>query len=113
MAVGFKRYVVCGAMVISFALFAVNTMAQSNLSVYTGRYKRDVKGYQAYLDVFVNNGKLKAKQSWDGKTKTLKYLGDNKFIISMYGWAVKFARNKQNKPVGMEVLGREIWIKVQ
>lgn len=107
-----KKLIVSGLVGISFFLVCLTATAQASLSAYTGKYKMDVKGYQAYVDVFIKDNKLRAKQSWDGKTRTFEYLGDNMFIISMDGWAIKFIRNKANKVIQMQVLANEVWIKV-
>jgi hypothetical protein len=112
MNTGIKRSVISGIVGVSFFLMSVTAAAQTTLLAYTGKYKRDVNGYQAYVDVFIKDHKLRAKQSWDGKTRTFEYVGDNKFIIAMDGWAIKFIRNKANKVIQMQVLGNEVWMKI-
>jgi hypothetical protein len=107
-----KRSIVSGLAGILFFLMSMTAAAQTSLAAYTGKYKMDVNGYHAYVDVFIKDNKLRAKQSWDGKTRTFEYLGDNKFIIAMDGWAIQFIRNKANKVIQMQVLANEIWIKV-
>jgi hypothetical protein len=107
-----KRFIVSGLVGISFFLMSRISAAQTSLSAYTGKYTMNVNGYHAYVDVFIKDNKLRAKQSWDGKTRTFEYLGDNKFIIAMDGWAIQFIRNKANKVIQMQVLANEIWIKV-
>ena len=82
-----KRFIVSGIVGVLFSLMSLTAAAQTTLLAYTGKYKRDVNGYQAYVDVFIKDHKLRAKQSWDGKTRTFEYVGDNKFIIAMDGWA--------------------------
>ena len=107
-----KKLIVGGIVCISFFLMSLTAAAQKSLSAYTGKYTMNVNGYQAYVDVFIKDNKLRAKQSWDGKTKTLERVGDNKFIIAMDGWAIKFIRNKANKVIQMQVLANEIWTKI-
>lgn len=86
--------------------------AQKSLSAYTGQYTQNVNGYHAYLNVYIENNKLKVKQSWDGNVRTLDFITENRFIISMDGWAIKFIRNKANKVIQMQVLASEIWTKI-
>lgn len=106
-----KSFIVSGIICICFFLMSLTAAAQT-LSAYTGKYTMNVNGYHAYVDVFIKDNKLRAKQSWDGKTRTFEYLGNNKFIIAMDGWAIQFIRNKANKVIQMQVLANEIWIKV-
>lgn len=87
-------------------------MAQKSFSAYTGKYTRNIGGFHAYLDVYVENNKLFVKQWWDGKTRKLEYLSNDKFIIVMDGWAIEFKRGPKNRVINMEVLANEIWTKV-
>ena len=112
MNVVIKRFIVSSIVCISFFLMSMAATAQNTLSVYTGKYTMNVNGYHAYVDVFIKDKKLKAKQSWDGKTRTFECVGENKFIIAIDGWAIQFIRNKANKVIKMQVLGSEIWVKV-
>jgi hypothetical protein len=107
-----KKIIVSGIICISLFLMSLTAAAQKSLSSYTGKYTMNVNGYHAYVDVFIKDNKLRAKQSWDGKTRTFEYLDDNKFIIAMDGWAIQFIRNKANKVIQMQVLGSEIWTKI-
>lgn len=93
-------------------MMSIQAMGQNSLAVYTGKYQMNVNGYHAQLEVYIKDNKLRAKQSWDGRVRTFEYLSDNKFIIAMDGWAIKFIRNKQNKVIQMEVLANEVWVKV-
>ena len=107
-----KKHTVIALICSLFLFINVQATAQNKLSPYVGKYKMVVNGYEAHVDVFIKDNKLRAKQSWDGKTRTFEYVGDNKFIIAMDGWAIQFIRNKANKVIKMQVLGSEIWTKV-
>lgn len=107
-----KTYLVSLTLCVAFLLAGRPAVAQKSLSAYTGQYTQNINGYHAYLNVYIENNKLKVKQSWDGNVRTLEFITDNKFIISMDGWAIKFIRNKANKVVQMEVLANERWTKI-
>ena len=107
-----KSYITCVAVIIGFLMACTAAVAQSALSAYTGIYKRNVNGYSAYVEISIKNNKLAAKQSWDGKTRRFDNLGNDKFIITMDGWAIKFIRDKHNKVIQMQVLADEVWTKI-
>lgn len=86
--------------------------AQSSLAAYTGKYTRNFNGFNAYLNIYIKSNKLMVRQWWDGKTRKLEYVGDNKFIINMDGRAIEFIMNKTGKVTQMEVLASEIWVKI-
>jgi hypothetical protein len=107
-----KIYLAGLAICLSLFFMSRPAAAQNSLSAYTGKYTRNFNGFDADLNIYIKNNKLMVRQWWDGKTRTLELVADNKFIISMDGWAIQFIRNRANKVIQMQVLANEIWIKV-
>ena len=107
-----KRYIFCVLAVMLFVTMYMPAAAQSALTTYTGTYERVVGNYHATVTVYLKDNKLRAKQSWDGQVRTFEYLGNNKFIIAMDGWAIEFIRDARNRVVQMKVLGNEVWVKI-
>ena len=101
-----------GIICLSLSAMSGRATAQKSLTAYTGKYTRNIGGFKAYLNVYVANNKLFVKQWWDGKTRKLEYLNENRFIIALDGWAIEFKRDPKNRVINMQVLGDEIWTKV-
>ncbi len=111
MKAAIKKSIFCTLAALVLISVSLTAVAQNALTPYTGTYERMIGNYHATVIVSIKNNKLQAKQSWDGKVRIFEQVGDNRFIITLDGWAVEFMRNKQKKVTQMIVLGNEVWVK--